>query len=279
MTWAKAGGLKSDVPIEFPPHQDMTQSLLDAIRIIHAHHGGRFHERVFHALDTLFPDSRYALELFARDGSYSIESNLPFDACPQPDILARTAELVRTQSPMYAKLADGETSPMRLSDFITLRQLRRTDLYHEIFTQIGIRHQIGIPIQSKVVLGGLTINRQGRDYRVEDVSLAAILAPQIATAFEVAIMLRKLAPEMRLQEELDHTHLRRLGLSRREAEVMVWLVEAKRDAEIAVILGCSVRTVQQHVRAILGKLRVENRTAAVAHAVRSTSPVPINRFP
>ena len=253
--------------IKFPPHQDMPQQLLYAVRIIHAHHEGRFHERVFHALDTLFPDSRYALELFAKDGSYSIESNLPFDACPQSDILSRTGELVRTQSPMYARLAGGETSPMRLSDFITQRQLRRTDLYHEIFAQIGIRYQIGIPIQSKIVLGGLTINRQGRDYRVEDVSLAATLAPQIATAFEVALMLRKLAPEMRLRPEIDHTHLRRLGLSRREAEVMVWLVEAKRDAEIAAILGCSVRTVQQHVRAILSKLRVENRTAAVTHTM------------
>ncbi len=240
------------------------QLIFDAIQMIHAHEQAPFHERVFKALDSLFPGSRYALELFGRDGDYAMETDIPFDQCPQSGIVARTAELVQAQSPMFARLAAGETSPMRLSDFITLRQLRRTDLYHEIFRQFHIKHQIGIPIQSRFVLGGLTINRDHRDYRDEDVQTATILAPQIATAFEVDVLIRRLKSVVKNTPPVDHARLRRLGLSRREAEVMTWLVEAKRDSEIAIILGLSVRTVQQHVRAILGKLRVENRTAAVA---------------
>jgi len=51
-------------------------------------------------------------------------------------------------------------------------------------------------------------------------------------------------------------------LSQREKEVFLWICEGKRDREIAQILGFSYRTVTVHVRAILQKLCVENRTCA-----------------
>lgn len=47
-------------------------------------------------------------------------------------------------------------------------------------------------------------------------------------------------------------------------KVLHWVSEGKRDSEIAIILGISVRTVEQQVRVCLGKLGVENRAAAVA---------------
>lgn len=247
--------------------------LYEAIRLIHAHGEGPFHERIFAALDLVFHGSRYALELFGKDGAYAMETTLPFHECRQSDILTRTEELVRLQSPMFTRLAAGEALPMRLSDFISLRELRRTDLYHEIFRQIHIQHQIGIPIQSPAVLGGLTINRERCDYRTEDLEIARILAPQIATAFEVDLLLRQWKRATEGKPEVDFTHLRRLGLSRREAEVLMWMAEAKRDREISIVLGISARTVQQHVRAILQKLHVENRTAAVALALRRSPKV------
>jgi len=37
-------------------------------------------------------------------------------------------------------------------------------------------------------------------------------------------------------------------LSPREAEVLVWFSDGKRDREIATILGISLRTVQKHVQ-------------------------------
>ena len=58
-------------------------------------------------------------------------------------------------------------------------------------------------------------------------------------------------------------------LTARERDVLHWLSEGKRDGEIAVILEIRVRTVEQHVRAILRKLAVETRTAAAAAAWRS----------
>ena len=61
----------------------------------------------------------------------------------------------------------------------------------------------------------------------------------------------------------------RYDLTPRECEVLHWLVEGKRDAEIAVILDLSVRTVEQHVRTCLRKLDVETRTAACATVWRA----------
>lgn len=52
------------------------------------------------------------------------------------------------------------------------------------------------------------------------------------------------------------------GLSKRELEVLRWVVEAKSDAEIAAILEISHRTVNHHVGSILRKFGVENRVAA-----------------
>lgn len=58
-------------------------------------------------------------------------------------------------------------------------------------------------------------------------------------------------------------------LTGRELEVLNWVGEGKRDAEIAIVLGVSVRTVQKHVQRILSKCCVKTRTAAVRHATRA----------
>ena len=74
---------------------------------------------------------------------------------------------------------------------------------------------------------------------------------------------------------IDFTKLRSLGLSRRESEVLSWIVEGKRDAEIGLILGISVRTVNQHVRTILSKMGVETRTSAAAVVIHRAGHSPL----
>jgi DNA-binding CsgD family transcriptional regulator len=65
------------------------------------------------------------------------------------------------------------------------------------------------------------------------------------------------------KDRLNPASLRtRFGLTTREAEVLHWVAQAKRNGEIAIILGISERTVQKHMERILATLGVENRTAA-----------------
>lgn len=66
-----------------------------------------------------------------------------------------------------------------------------------------------------------------------------------------------------LDDTIDFSCLRSLGLTVRESEVMHWIIEGKRDREIAIILDLSHRTVSNHARHIFDKLNVETRTAAV----------------
>ena len=58
------------------------------------------------------------------------------------------------------------------------------------------------------------------------------------------------------------------GLTKRELEVLGLVADGLRDAEIAEQLVLSERTVGHHVRAILRKLGVRNRSQASAEAVR-----------
>ena len=61
------------------------------------------------------------------------------------------------------------------------------------------------------------------------------------------------------------------ALTPRENEVLGWLAEGKRDAEIGAILGTSVRTIHKHVQRIFAKLGVETRTAAARLALTGSA--------
>lgn len=60
--------------------------------------------------------------------------------------------------------------------------------------------------------------------------------------------------------------LTKLGVTPRQAEVLYWIAQGKTNAEIAIILGTSPRTVEKHVEQLLERLGVENRVAAAAQA-------------
>jgi len=61
--------------------------------------------------------------------------------------------------------------------------------------------------------------------------------------------------------------LRLLGLSPREAEVLLWIAQGKNNEEIGIILGAARNTVKKHVLHLLKKLGVETRNAAAVWAL------------
>jgi DNA-binding CsgD family transcriptional regulator len=68
-------------------------------------------------------------------------------------------------------------------------------------------------------------------------------------------------------QTLDAPLLERLGLTRREAEVLFWASQGKSNSDIAIILASKVRTIAKHLERVFAKLMVENRTAAVRAAL------------
>lgn len=84
---------------------------------------------------------------------------------------------------------------------------------------------------------------------------------------------------LRLEERgvpLSAQPLEALNLTPRQAEVLLWVAQGKRNPEIAVILGTATRTVQKHLESIFAKLGVESRTAAARRALEvfATSRMP-----
>ncbi|MEZ5385761.1 MAG: LuxR C-terminal-related transcriptional regulator [Prosthecobacter sp.] len=69
--------------------------------------------------------------------------------------------------------------------------------------------------------------------------------------------------EESLQASIER--LRKLGLTRREAEVMQWVSEGKTNPEIARILSISLGTVNHHIEHIFKKFDVDNRQKAIKH--------------
>jgi DNA-binding response OmpR family regulator len=61
---------------------------------------------------------------------------------------------------------------------------------------------------------------------------------------------------------------RKLQLTQRESEVLMWIARGKSNRDIAEILDLSPRTVNKHLEQIYSKLGVENRASAAALAVR-----------
>ncbi len=59
----------------------------------------------------------------------------------------------------------------------------------------------------------------------------------------------------------------RYGLTRRQAQTLYWLGQAKTNGEIGIILGLSTETIKEYVAHVLAKLAVPNRTAAARSAL------------
>jgi DNA-binding NarL/FixJ family response regulator len=68
--------------------------------------------------------------------------------------------------------------------------------------------------------------------------------------------------------------LEKLGLTHREAEVLLWMSQGKANSDIGSILGLSEKTVKIHVGHILEKLGVENRTTAALRGLESLPRIP-----
>jgi len=65
--------------------------------------------------------------------------------------------------------------------------------------------------------------------------------------------------------------LESLGLTPREAEVLLWVAQGKANADIATILGCAENTVKVHLARVFEKLGFENRNAATVRALEVLS--------
>ena len=255
---------------------------------------------------------------------------------------------------IVAIIRDQIRSSVKISDFNTLNQWKRTDLYNLCFRPEGLKYQLGYLALSEGPRLGMALNRTKRDFSEEERALFDLLMPHLLQVFQTSRLFSRLSevgeangqawivadntgrilfesdravgwlqeyfgqngslpPQLRdwlkrraqsllnsnclnstlkevsiqrgakrlnvqslspvhasehrlvlreTSEALDARSLQTLGLTKREAEVLLWISQGKRNCEIAEILGARSRTISKHVERILAKLCVETRTAA-----------------
>jgi DNA-binding NarL/FixJ family response regulator len=106
----------------------------------------------------------------------------------------------------------------------------------------------------------------GSTVRLDDVASGMLELVLVARYRENEILIRL--------NELDPTQdinrlIGGLGLTRREAEVLLWLSYGKSSIDISDVLEISPRTVQKHLEHVYEKLGVETRSAATAIAIKT----------
>ncbi len=167
---------------------------------------------------------------------------------------------------LYA-LKHGVTGALMLSDFWTLRQLRSTSLYRDVFAGANIGRVLSIGSFGGPGVATLTVTRPetAPNFSERDRSVLETLGPHFDQARA------NLERETRLRANRSAS-LKAHGLTPRETEIALWLAQGKSNPEIASILATPVRTIEKHVERILDKMGVENRAAAavaVAEIVRA----------
>ncbi len=70
-----------------------------------------------------------------------------------------------------------------------------------------------------------------------------------------------------------------MGLTKREAEVLLWVAQGKQNSDVATVLDISTATVRKHVEHILQKLHCETRGAAAQMAMQAINDQRPNSIP
>ena len=206
-------------------------------------------EAIIDLCESLLPVSQISVdEADLRSGRITHHGGRHLETIPQ---LEEKMKLYGHENPLIAYAQQGNFAPaLRVSDFVSFREIKRTNFYQELAVYVPKwRDQAAVAVRLPGKSLGFALNRD-RVFSDEELLVLELLQPHLERVLHRSTQYLNLATEQ--------------PLTPREREVLHWVAKGKRDGEIALILGVSVRTVEQHVRACLRKLGVETRAAAAA---------------
>jgi DNA-binding CsgD family transcriptional regulator len=239
------------------------RALMQALEQIHsARELATLPKSLFSAVRALVPGAVFTIDELDLTTGVVTELTSVERLFPQ-DIKKRVLELMPTHPAMPAYKA-GARGAIRVTDCISQRQFRETPHYRETLLPVGLRYQTIVTLDIPGKIAGMTVIRDN-NFTDKEATLLQFIAPQIALAHRNALaftaLKRAAARTVPPPEDLQ-----RIGLTAREGEVLHWVIQGKRDGEIAAILSRSPRTIHNHLRSILKKLKTETRTGAALEA-------------
>jgi DNA-binding CsgD family transcriptional regulator len=167
-----------------------------------------------------------------------------------PEVVEARRELCCSY-PLSVVQRSSEQRALKISDFLSLRELRRSDYYDAVLKPLGIEHELRVwldsPRGSSRVFAFSRGKREG-DFGERDRTVLELLRP-----FLVGIRKRH---EARTNGSA--------ALTGREAEILRWVARGKTNREIASLLVVSPHTVRTHLEHAFEKLGVHTRAEAIA---------------
>jgi len=80
----------------------------------------------------------------------------------------------------YASTGDGR--PVAISDFLSTRAFRRTELYDTVYRSLGTEDQLAFAVEAGSVVMGVAFSRGARSFRADERFLLDLLRPHLASA-------------------------------------------------------------------------------------------------
>lgn len=189
------------------------------------------------------------------DFPYRVLERVELPEDPVPPDVQDAAQPLCHEDPLRNGRRRREYRALKLSDFLTHRQMRKLGFYHEVWKPLGIDDSLRVWLPAPQGRGRqLYVERSRRDFTERERSLLELLRPTFINMLAAASARRRQMP------------MGQPPLTKRESEILGWIADGKTTREIAAILVVSPHTVRKHIEHILEKLDVRTRSAAVARA-------------
>ena len=155
------------------------------------------------------------------------------------------------ENPLAAFKWTPANGPLRMSEVISERTLRRMDYYHDFLRPARIRDRLRVWLwRSQQSAACVTFVRADAQFSARDASVLAVLQPHLEALRERAINARD--------------HPKEAGLTIREAQVITMAATGRSNADIARLLFMSPATVAKHLEHAYRKLHVVGRSEVAA---------------
>lgn len=144
---------------------------------------------------------------------------------------------------------------------------------HEVLAQLRENPATaGTPFIFLTARGERNDIRSGMNLGADDYLIKPATATEVLAAVNARLKRETSRPPGEFQPDFSSAEpLRALGLTEREAEVLLWVAQGKSNAEIATILGAAENTVKKHLQNLFEKLGIESRNTATVRALETLS--------
>lgn len=124
----------------------------------------------------------------------------------------------------------------------------------------------GTPFIFLTARGEKLDQRAGMNLGADDYLVKPVNAGDLINAIEARLAREQARVGTFAPDFHSSVPLESLGLTPREAEVLLWVAQGKSNPEIATILGAAVNTIKVHLAHIFEKIGADNRHAAMLAA-------------